>query len=714
MASAFFYIPTINALPNHNRIPFTSPKLATKLQVIHGGNSPILTEKTLLQEFSIEDYRTKTLRKIHKALDEAVPLQYPTALHKAMRYTILAGKERFFPTICFASGELVGGDESSVMAMACAIEMVNTVGLVLDDLPCMDNDDLRRGKTASHKVFGEATTILACNALMCLAADHLITKTKHVVSPNHLFEATVEMYSAFGSKGCTAGQIADMDSEGKELSLAELEFIHNHKTGRLIEAAAVCGVLIGGGNEVEVERVRRFGKNVGLAFQVWDDILDEIGSTEKLGKKVGRDLLRKKATYPKLIGMDESKKFARELVAKAHEELTYFDSTKAAPMYHLANFVVNRHVLSSSYFPSRTSHVSFYLKSGPGTMDFYEQHAYDKESEVMNELVMKLIVVQQQMWDLKPMILARKQVGQPISPSLEEEFNNLPQSIQQAWDEATNFPSYHKIVERCEFFDDFSSVEDEEEETEENVKEEDEAPFEAPLLYKELQPYVPLITLPSQPEQEEAITIPYYVQEELSISVTPLILPTHVLSRPRQTDQDPVNSPVPCSFQDVGVDARSGSQLPVQIPLPPPAPKMSLGLHLPISTPSVLVTSVSTPPSVLLTLIPPHPKLSTMLAHAARALSTLPDADLVVQDLSVAQRVQQKESIPLIPQEFDFPAANPTMIIEVVHDTHADPEVQQQNLTSKIEAIQEEDVARGPEIPCAEASQTSTEVTRVE
>ncbi|KAK1567410.1 hypothetical protein Q3G72_011897 [Acer saccharum] len=345
MASAFFYIPTVNALPNHNRIPFTSPKLATKLQAIRGGNSPILTEKTLLHEFSIEDYRTKTLRKIHKELDEAVPLQYPTTLHEAMRYTILAGKERFFPTICVASGELVGGDESSVMAMACAIEMVNTVGLVLDDLPCMDNDDLRRGKTASHKVFGEATTILACNALMCLAADHLITKTKHVVSPNHLFQATVEMYSAFGSKGCTAGQIADMDSEGKELSLDELEFIHNHKTGRLIEAAAVCGVLIGGGNEVEVERVRRFGKNVGLAFQVWDDILDEIGSTEKLGKKVGRDLLRNKATYPKLIGMDESKKFARELVAKAHEELTYFDSTKAAPMYHLANFVVNSSLL---------------------------------------------------------------------------------------------------------------------------------------------------------------------------------------------------------------------------------------------------------------------------------------------------------------------------------------------------------------------------------
>ncbi|TXG46195.1 hypothetical protein EZV62_028303 [Acer yangbiense] len=300
MASAFLMIniPTINAL--HNRIPFASPKLATKLQAIHGGNSSFLTKKTLLHEFNIEDYRTKTLRKIHKALDEAVPLQDPTTLHEAMRYTILAGKERFFPTLCVASGELVGGDESSVMAMACSIEMVNTVGLVLDDLPCMDNDDLRRGKAASHKVFGEATTILACNALMCLAAEHLITKTKHVVSPKHLFGATVEMYSAFGSKGCTAGQIADIDSEGKQLCLNELEFIHNHKPG------------------------------------------DEIGSTEKLGKKVGRDLLRNKATYPKLIGLDESKKFARDLVAKALQELTCFDSTKAAPMYHLANFVVNR------------------------------------------------------------------------------------------------------------------------------------------------------------------------------------------------------------------------------------------------------------------------------------------------------------------------------------------------------------------------------------
>ncbi|KAK4848778.1 hypothetical protein QYF36_017221 [Acer negundo] len=149
-------------------------------------------------------------------------------------------------------------------------------------------------------------------------------------------------------------------------------------------------------------------------------------------------------------------------------------------------------------------------------MDFYGQHSYDKESEseAMNVLVMKLIDVEQQMWDLKPMILAREQAGHLISPSLKEEFNNLPQSLQQAWDEAATFPSYHKIVKRYEFSDDFSSAEDDEEETEENVKEEDDAPFEAPLLYKELQPYVPPITLLSQPEQEDVTTIPYYEMEE--------------------------------------------------------------------------------------------------------------------------------------------------------------------------------------------------------
>ncbi|KAL5743459.1 hypothetical protein ACOSP7_026317 [Xanthoceras sorbifolium] len=353
MASAAFLKNPINALQSHTRIPFGHPKLVpTKFHAILVGNSSLMqpfVAKTLTiksqnnpsPEFKLEEYRTKKIKLINKALDEAVPLQHPTKLHEAMRYTLLAGGKRLISTLCIASCELVGGDESLAMPTVCAFEMIFTAGMIHDDFPDMDNCDIRRGKPTNHKVYGETTSILACNGLLCLAIEHIATNTENV-SLDRVVRAITEVCSAAGAKGSTAGQFADINSEGQEVSLSELEFIHKHKTGKFVEAALVCGIVLGGGNEVEIERLRKFGKKVGLAYQVWDDILDINGFTEKLGKKVGNDLLRNKATYPKLMGMDESKKFATQLVAQAKEELSYFDSTMAAPLYHLADFIVSR------------------------------------------------------------------------------------------------------------------------------------------------------------------------------------------------------------------------------------------------------------------------------------------------------------------------------------------------------------------------------------
>ncbi|KAJ4706912.1 Geranylgeranyl pyrophosphate synthase [Melia azedarach] len=344
----------INALKNHSRLPFSPAKLVPEVQeATHVAKSllglPFTTKaKTMMMksqnnpvsEFKIDEYRTMKVNQINKALEEAVPMQHPTLLHEAMRYTLLAGGKRIFGTLCIASCELVGGNESVVMPLACAGEMLVTMAVIQDDLPCLDNDDFRRGKPANHMVFGEATAILACQALFCQAIEHLAIKTK-VVSPERLLRVIVEICSAAGSEGVAAGQMMDITSEGKEVSLTELEFIHRHKCGKSIEASVATGSLVGGGNEEDIERLRKYGKYLGLAYQVWDDIIDATGSAE-MGKKPGRDLQRDKATYPKLMGIDEAKNYAKGLVAEAHKELAYFDSSKAAPLYHMANFIVSR------------------------------------------------------------------------------------------------------------------------------------------------------------------------------------------------------------------------------------------------------------------------------------------------------------------------------------------------------------------------------------
>ncbi|PSS30043.1 Heterodimeric geranylgeranyl pyrophosphate synthase large subunit 1 like [Actinidia chinensis var. chinensis] len=344
---------TLNGFQKHTKQPHSYLKLGpVRIQATHVTHSSLVQsvkveesmtkpESYLVSSFQFEEYMKTKAKHVNKALDEVVPLQEPVRIHEAMRYSLLAGGKRVRPVLCIASCELVGGDELQAIPMACAVEMIHTMSLIHDDLPCMDNDDLRRGKPTNHKAFGEEVAILAGDALLSLAFEHVAARTVHV-SSDRVVRAIAELGSSVGSEGLVAGQIVDICSEGKQVNLRELEYIHVHKTAKLLEASVVCGAIMGGGNVSEVERMRKYARCIGLLFQVVDDILDVTKSSEELGKTAGKDLASDKATYPKLMGLDKAKKFAGELMDKAMKELEYFDASKAAPLYHLANYIAYR------------------------------------------------------------------------------------------------------------------------------------------------------------------------------------------------------------------------------------------------------------------------------------------------------------------------------------------------------------------------------------
>jgi len=291
------------------------------------------------------DFKVYMLHKAHtvnQALDAAIALRDPEKIHKAMRYSLLAGGKRVRPILCVAACELVGGDEATAIPAACAVEMIHTMSLIHDDLPCMDNDDLRRGKPTNHKVFGEDVAVLAGDALLAFAFEHLAAATEGV-SPARVVRAIGELAKSIGGDGLVAGQVVDLDSEGaSNVGLERLEFIHVHKTAALLEAAVVLGAIVGGGSDEEVEKLRKFARCIGLLFQVVDDILDVTKSSEELGKTAGKDLVADKVTYPKLLGIHKSKEFAEKLLQDAQEQLFGFDPRKAAPLIALTNYIAYR------------------------------------------------------------------------------------------------------------------------------------------------------------------------------------------------------------------------------------------------------------------------------------------------------------------------------------------------------------------------------------
>jgi geranylgeranyl diphosphate synthase, type II len=278
---------------------------------------------------------------IEAALERYLPPEgtQPSSIHRAMRYSVFAGGKRIRPVLCVESARMFTADPEAAIAAACGLEFIHTYSLIHDDLPALDNDDLRRGKPTSHKVFGEAIAILAGDALLTLAFQTLAAAP---IEPSRRVRVIAEISAAAGTvKGMVGGQVADLEAEGKPLEAATLEYIHRSKTAAVIRGAIVAGAISGGAADADVERLRRFGDSLGWAFQVVDDILDVEESSAALGKTAGKDLAQKKATYPALYGLEKSRAIADDLKAKALGELAAFGE-RGARLRQLAEFLAAR------------------------------------------------------------------------------------------------------------------------------------------------------------------------------------------------------------------------------------------------------------------------------------------------------------------------------------------------------------------------------------
>ncbi|KAL2498418.1 Heterodimeric geranylgeranyl pyrophosphate synthase large subunit 1 [Abeliophyllum distichum] len=324
--------------PTKNFTVFSSISISAILAKEQEEDSKIKEEPT----FNFKAYMFEKASSVNRALENAVLLKEPVMIHESMRYSLLAGGKRVRPMLCIAACELVGGEESTAIPAACAVEMIHTMSLIHDDLPCMDNDDLRRGKPTNHKVFGENVAVLAGDALLALSFEHMSTATKGV-SSDRIVRMVVELAKCVGSEGLVAGQVVDIYSEGlSNVGLDHLEYIHIHKTAVLLEASVVLGAISGGANDEEIAKLRKFARCIGLLFQVVDDILDVTKSSQELGKTAGKDLVSDKMTYPKLLGIEKSREFAEKLNRDAREQLAGFDPEKAAPLIALANYISYR------------------------------------------------------------------------------------------------------------------------------------------------------------------------------------------------------------------------------------------------------------------------------------------------------------------------------------------------------------------------------------
>ena len=292
--------------------------------------------------FDLKTYLRQAGAKVEQALDAALGPEQPERLREAMRYSLLAGGKRLRPILCLAACELAGGDSQLAMPTAVALEMIHTMSLIHDDLPAMDNDDLRRGRPTSHKVFGEANAILAGDALLTRAFEMVALRSPGVPA-ERLLAVVGELSLAAGAPGLVGGQVVDLESEGKHVSLETLEYIHVHKTGALLRACVLSGALIAGAAEGLMVALRTYARGIGLAFQIIDDILDVTASSEVLGKTAGKDLSANKTTYPKLLGLEDSRQRAEALVREAKQALEpYGAHGKAAPLMALADFITSR------------------------------------------------------------------------------------------------------------------------------------------------------------------------------------------------------------------------------------------------------------------------------------------------------------------------------------------------------------------------------------
>ncbi len=293
--------------------------------------------------FELKTYITQKNQIIDAALEKMLQDSPSTeTLVKAMQYSLMAGGKRIRPVLCLAACEAVGGAPQQALTAACALEMIHTYSLIHDDLPAMDDDELRRGKPTCHIAFDEATAILAGDALLTLAFE--VLSAIHLTDGHHAARCLKVIHiisEAAGYQGMIQGQMLDIASEGRKLSAEELETMHRLKTGALIETSIACGALLGGADQQQKELLGAYGSKIGLAFQVADDILNVEGNPQLMGKATGTDQLREKTTYPSMLGIEAARNFSKKLVREALQALETFGK-QADPLRAIATYIIER------------------------------------------------------------------------------------------------------------------------------------------------------------------------------------------------------------------------------------------------------------------------------------------------------------------------------------------------------------------------------------
>ena len=290
---------------------------------------------------SITTYLEEQRLRVDAELERILPgtAEFPASIHQAMRHSVFAGGKRLRPILCLEGGRLFGGDESSLLRLGAALELIHTYSLIHDDLPALDNDDLRRGQPTCHKAFGEATAILAGDALLTLAFEVIAAPSS---SPERRLRLIHELAHAIGTKdGMVGGQVADLESERQGAGASLVDYIHSAKTGAFIRAAVRSGALDAGASETDLDCISAYGAKIGLAFQIADDILDVTGSSAELGKSAGKDDQQQKATYPAVHGLGESRRIAARLVAEACDALSPYGE-RALRLRQIAQFLIER------------------------------------------------------------------------------------------------------------------------------------------------------------------------------------------------------------------------------------------------------------------------------------------------------------------------------------------------------------------------------------
>ena len=291
---------------------------------------------------NLKAYLKSHQQEIDRALNRYLPKATvkPATLHKAMRYSLFAGGKRLRPILCLAAAEACHGKIENALPLACALECIHTYSLVHDDLPSMDNDDFRRGRPTCHKVFGDGIAVLAGDALLTIAFE-IVSQAK----PARRYDMSIllgEVAVAAGSQRLIAGQVADLEAEGRKVNRGQLRYIHENKTAAILTTSVRLGAMSANAEPKKLRAITNFGRGLGLAFQVIDDILDVTQTSEMLGKSAGKDIAAQKATYPAVIGLEKSRAEARRLTREAHDALSIFGSRDAESLHALANYLLER------------------------------------------------------------------------------------------------------------------------------------------------------------------------------------------------------------------------------------------------------------------------------------------------------------------------------------------------------------------------------------